>query len=218
MRRFLPVLMLVLLPAAGAAQFQLTVPRIMRGPENVGREPTGIRYSADGRWIYFRWLPPGTEWKESLKPYRVRAVAGAVPERLSTALADSLEPSLADGPLSPDRKRRVTAVRARSLPRRPPGGQCPPSHQHARRVRIRRHYLDQTFARVFNALELRRQGRQLDARTTRWLKIQADFIVRLLSNGSFNDTNAHRSRLMELLLSVANVQQYTDDKTKPKTW
>src|SRR5689334_21889040 len=76
------------------------------------------------------------------------------------------------------------------------------------------HYLDQTFARVFNALELRRQGRQLDARTTRWLKIQADFIVRLLSNGSFNDTNAHRSRLMELLLSVANVQQYTDDKTK----
>jgi dipeptidyl aminopeptidase/acylaminoacyl peptidase len=111
MRRLLPVLMLALFPPAAAAQFQLTVPRIMRGPENVGREPSGIRFSPDGGWIYFRWLPPGTDWKETVKPYRVRATAGAVPERLSAAQADSLEPSVADGPLSPDRTRRVTAVR-----------------------------------------------------------------------------------------------------------
>ncbi len=93
------------------AQFPLTVPRIMRGPENVGREPAQIRWSPDGAWIYFRWLPPGSEWKEPLKPYRVRAVAGATPERLSRAQADSLEPSFADGVLSPDRRRRVVSVR-----------------------------------------------------------------------------------------------------------
>ena len=111
MRRFLPVLMLALFPPAAAAQFQLTVPKIMRGYESTGHEPVNIQFSPDGRWIYFRWLPPGTDWRETLKPYRVRAQAGAVPERLTPAQADSLEPMLADGRLSPDRKRRVVSVR-----------------------------------------------------------------------------------------------------------
>ncbi|HEU5218435.1 MAG TPA: hypothetical protein VFU23_07240, partial [Gemmatimonadales bacterium] len=110
MRRLLPFLMLAL-PAAASAQFPLTVPRIMRGPENVGREPAAVRFSPDGRWIYFRWLPPGTDWRETLKPYRVRAAAGAVPEPLSMAQADSLEAGAAEGTMSPDRTRRVTAVR-----------------------------------------------------------------------------------------------------------
>ena len=111
MRRFLPLLPLALLPDAAAAQFQLTVPKIMRGPENVGREPTGVRFSPDGQWIFFRWLPPGTDWKETVKPYRVRAAAGAVPEALNPAQADSAEAGSAPGALSPDRTRRVTSVR-----------------------------------------------------------------------------------------------------------
>ena len=32
--------------------FALTVPNIMRGPELYGIEPTNIRWSADGQWIY----------------------------------------------------------------------------------------------------------------------------------------------------------------------
>jgi dipeptidyl aminopeptidase/acylaminoacyl peptidase len=98
---------------SGSAQpaFQLTVPSIMRGPENTGREPGNVRWSPDGAWLYFRWLPPGTSWRETLKPYRVQAVAGAIPEPLSTAAADSLEPLFAAGPLSPDRTQRVVAVR-----------------------------------------------------------------------------------------------------------
>jgi dipeptidyl aminopeptidase/acylaminoacyl peptidase len=123
MRSLLPVLMLALLSPSAQAQFQLTVPKIMRGPENVGREPSGIRFSPDGRWIYFQWLPPGTDWKETLRPYRVRATAGAVPERLNSAQADSLEASWADGALSPDRKRRVTAVRGDLYLVDLPGGQ-----------------------------------------------------------------------------------------------
>jgi dipeptidyl aminopeptidase/acylaminoacyl peptidase len=111
MRRLLPILMLPLFPGAALAQFPLTVPKIMRGYENVGHEPADVRWSPDGQWIFFRWLPPGTDWRESLKPYRVRAAAGAVPEALGPAEADSLEAAAAGGVLSPDRTRRVTAVR-----------------------------------------------------------------------------------------------------------
>ncbi len=102
---------LVVPPAVAQARFELSVPNIMRGPENTGREPTGVRWSPDGQWLYFRWLPPGTPWQETLKPYRMRAQAGAIPERLTQAVADSLEPLTAPGRVSPDRKRRVVSVR-----------------------------------------------------------------------------------------------------------
>src|ERR1041384_8478907 len=81
--------------ASAQARFELTVPKIMRGVENTGREPSQVRWSPDGKWIYFRWLPPGTDWKESLKPYRVRALPGSLPERLRPAAAASLAPALA---------------------------------------------------------------------------------------------------------------------------
>jgi dipeptidyl aminopeptidase/acylaminoacyl peptidase len=97
--------------SAQAARPELTVPWIMRGPENTGREPSNVRWSPDGQWIHFRWLPPGTSWKETLRPYRVRAVAGAMPEALSRTAADSLEAAVGDGPLSPDRRRRVVSLR-----------------------------------------------------------------------------------------------------------
>jgi len=97
--------------AAQTTRPALTVPWIMRGPENTGREPSNVRWSPDGQWIHFRWLPPGTEWKATLKPYRVRAVAGSVPEALPRPVADSLEASVADGPLSPDRRHRVVSLR-----------------------------------------------------------------------------------------------------------
>lgn len=116
MRRWIPILpglvgALLATPAFAQGRFELTVPSIMRGPENTGREPAGIRWSPDGQWIYFRWLPAGTSWQESLKPYRVRAVPGAVPERLTQEVADSLAPLTSTGRLSPDRKRRVVSER-----------------------------------------------------------------------------------------------------------
>lgn len=111
--RFLPLSWIVAsaVTTTAAAQFQLTVPNIMRGPETVGREPSQIRWSPDARWIYFNWLPPGTDWKETLKPYKVRAEPGAAPIRMSAAEADSIAPLLASGPLSTDRRRRVVSVR-----------------------------------------------------------------------------------------------------------
>ncbi len=90
--------------------FEFTIPGIMRGPEHYGREPQNPRFTPDGQWIYFRWLPPGSPWNESLKPYRVRAQAGATPEVVTEAHMDSVAPLIADGALSPDRLRRVVSV------------------------------------------------------------------------------------------------------------
>ena len=93
--------------APSSAPFDFSIRNIMRGPELYGRAPTNVRWSADGRWIHFLWNAAGTDWREPLRPYRVRAVAGAQPERLSAAQGDSAAPFIAEGPLSPDRRARV---------------------------------------------------------------------------------------------------------------
>ncbi|MDQ2664914.1 MAG: prolyl oligopeptidase family serine peptidase [Gemmatimonadota bacterium] len=87
--------------------FDFTIANIMRGPELYGRAPTNVRWSADGRWIHFQWNAPGTDWREPMRPYRVRAMAGATPERLTLAQADSALPFVADGPVSPDMRSRI---------------------------------------------------------------------------------------------------------------
>jgi dipeptidyl aminopeptidase/acylaminoacyl peptidase len=101
----------LLVPNIIAAQdrFDLTIPSIMRGPEVYGREPQNPRFTPDGGYLYFNWLPPGTDWRETLKPYRVRAQAGATPERVTDTHMDSVGPSLAPGVLSRDGSRRVVS-------------------------------------------------------------------------------------------------------------
>jgi dipeptidyl aminopeptidase/acylaminoacyl peptidase len=94
---------------SGASRFDFSIQNIMRGPEIFGREPQRPRWTPDNKWIYFNWLPPGTDWRETLKPYRVRAQAGAVPERVTEAHMDSVGPLLENGALSPDRLRRVVS-------------------------------------------------------------------------------------------------------------
>ena len=107
-------------PAQGTAQaataptrqaFEFTIDNIMRGPEVYGREPARPRFTPDGQWIYFRWLPPGASWNETLRPYRVRALAGATPEPMTEAAWDSVAPSLDRNTLSPDKRWSVTSYR-----------------------------------------------------------------------------------------------------------
>ncbi|HEX2721907.1 MAG TPA: DPP IV N-terminal domain-containing protein, partial [Gemmatimonadaceae bacterium] len=73
-----------------ASKFDFSIRNIMRGPELYGRQPQDIRWSADNKWIYFSWLEPGTDWRETPKRFRVRAVAGSRPERVSPAQFDSV--------------------------------------------------------------------------------------------------------------------------------
>ena len=97
--------------AAQADAFDLSIASIMRGPELVGRVPSDVRWSADGRWIYFNWLEPGSPWYDPLAPFRVEARAGAVPERLTDAQMDTLGPLAARGHRSPDGQQQAVAFR-----------------------------------------------------------------------------------------------------------
>jgi dipeptidyl aminopeptidase/acylaminoacyl peptidase len=100
------------LPLAAEAQqarFDLSIPNIMRGPELYGRTPSNPRFTPDGQWIYFNWLPPGTDWRENNKPYRVRAQEGAAPEQVTQAHMDSVGPSLASGHVATDGSRKVVS-------------------------------------------------------------------------------------------------------------
>jgi hypothetical protein len=42
-----------------ASRFDLTVDRIMSGPDLVGFPPSGLRWSADSQQLYFEWRKPG---------------------------------------------------------------------------------------------------------------------------------------------------------------
>ncbi len=97
------------LSAQSAVKFEFTIKNMMRGPEIYGREPAQIRWTPDGQWIYFSWLPPGSDFRDALKPYRIRAQAGAKPETVTPAQSDSVGPLLADGAYSKDRSMKVVA-------------------------------------------------------------------------------------------------------------
>lgn len=107
-----PMLSLLLILQAVPADTTkpLTIPYIMRGYENVGHPPENVRWSPDGKYLYFRWLPGGSDWREELRPYRVRAVAGATPERLTPAQADAMAPLLAEGSESADHHWRAVSA------------------------------------------------------------------------------------------------------------
>ena len=112
MRRVALALSLIAAPLAAQQQptFDLSVRNIMRGPELYGREPAQVRWTADGQWIYFRWLEPGAAWNKTLIPYRIAPRADATPERVSDAHMDSVAPMLATGPRSRDGRLRVVVA------------------------------------------------------------------------------------------------------------
>jgi dipeptidyl aminopeptidase/acylaminoacyl peptidase len=89
--------------------FDFSIKNIMRGPELYGRAPSNVRWTEDGKWIYFSWLEPGSDYRETLKPFRVRAVAGATPERVTAAHMDSVGPLLDRGDRSPDNRSAVVS-------------------------------------------------------------------------------------------------------------
>lgn len=102
-------LIAVLLPAPLLAQdtLPLDLATIMRGPETVGRAPSNVRWTPDGQWLYFSWLPPGSDWRLGSEPYRIRARAGATPEPVSRVAMDTMSPRLADGLLMRDGRHRI---------------------------------------------------------------------------------------------------------------
>src|SRR5437762_11254532 len=100
MRKLLPGLLLLAAFPVGAQQstpFDFSIKNIMRGPELYGRQPSNVHWSADSKWIYFTWLEPGTDWRETPKQFRVRAIPGAKPQRVSIQQVDSTGSRFARG-------------------------------------------------------------------------------------------------------------------------
>jgi len=111
MRRLLSIAFFATPTLLGAQTFDFSIKNMMRGPEVYGREPSNVRWTADGQWIYFNWLPAGSDWRDQLKPYRVRAQVGAKPEAVTEVQMDSVGPLLIAGIPSPDRTRRIVEYR-----------------------------------------------------------------------------------------------------------
>ena len=63
-------------PARATPPFELTVASIMRGPLLVGRSPDEVRWSADSRFVWYRWRHPEAR-DTSTHLYRVPAAGGA---------------------------------------------------------------------------------------------------------------------------------------------
>ena len=93
-------------PPLAPQTLELTVGNIMRGPELVGRSPSDIRFTADGRFILFRWQAPGID--TAAADYRVPA-DGGTPERLPRDAVDTI--ATAEGEWSPDLERLAVVLK-----------------------------------------------------------------------------------------------------------
>ena len=70
------------------------------------------------------------------------------------------------------------------------------------------HYIEQVSGHLQDAFELCHNGRPVDAHRLDWLLEGADFAVQSLSQNGESRTPAQRARLLELLLGLANLQEY----------
>src|SRR4051812_34202271 len=91
-------------PTAAAKAFELTVDSIMRGPDLVGYQPTGVYWSQDSRRVYFRWKRAGEPRLKETDLYVVGA-DGTGLRKLSEEEARKAPP--AAGELSKDRRLTV---------------------------------------------------------------------------------------------------------------
>ena len=70
------------------------------------------------------------------------------------------------------------------------------------------HFLEQTFARVQQALEHCHQGQPLDPGMLEWLVGDAPGAIEALVAESSHAAPHQKNRLLELLLSLSNLQEY----------
>jgi dipeptidyl aminopeptidase/acylaminoacyl peptidase len=108
MNRFTVAFLAVLLAsqATPAGKFALTIDNIMRGPELYGYEPDQVRWSGDGRRIYFQWKQASDPRIKQPETYVVERDGSGL-RKLSDAEANAAPP--ASGDTTRDKQRRVYA-------------------------------------------------------------------------------------------------------------
>ncbi len=75
------------------------------------------------------------------------------------------------------------------------------------------HYLEAAFHRLAAATQEFQSGRDVDDPTMDWLLAQVDFAVEVLAQEDVNWDANQRSKLLELLLGVANLSEYIRHST-----
>jgi hypothetical protein len=70
------------------------------------------------------------------------------------------------------------------------------------------HYLEEAFHRLAVAARDFHNGRDVDDQTMGWLLAQVDFAVESLAQEDTNWDSDQRSQLLELVLGVANLNEY----------
>ena len=102
------------LPAQNSAQnpvqnnggFQLTIDNIMRGPQLYGYVPRNVRWSGDGKQVYFEWKTYDQPWDQPWATWSVAGEgAGEQPQRLGFEEANFAPP--ANGVTTRDRSKTV---------------------------------------------------------------------------------------------------------------
>ncbi|HQZ95593.1 MAG TPA: prolyl oligopeptidase family serine peptidase [Pyrinomonadaceae bacterium] len=89
--------------AVPAKKFDLTIDNIMRGPDLVGYEPTGVRWSPDSKKVYFSWKRAGEPRNADIATYVVDADGSGL-RKLSEEEAKQAPPN---GDVSDDKKTTV---------------------------------------------------------------------------------------------------------------
>jgi hypothetical protein len=70
------------------------------------------------------------------------------------------------------------------------------------------HYLKGAFHKLAEATRDFQSGRDVECQTMDWLLAQVDFAVQALAQEDANWDDGQRSKLLELLLGVANLNEY----------
>jgi hypothetical protein len=70
------------------------------------------------------------------------------------------------------------------------------------------HFLDEAFVRTDRALQDFRRGKSIDPSSLEWLLSDALAVVKNLEEGADEPNPDQRDRMLELLLILANLQEY----------
>jgi hypothetical protein len=70
------------------------------------------------------------------------------------------------------------------------------------------HYLEGAMHQLETAAALCREGHPIQAEALDQLKMQAEFAVHFLADGSGDDSSSKKEQLLQFLLGLANLHQY----------
>jgi hypothetical protein len=70
------------------------------------------------------------------------------------------------------------------------------------------HYLERVYLQMGMAMEMCQQGRPVESGTFDWLLSQGEFAAATLANKNSGASSMHRTRLLEVLLCLSNLNEY----------